>query len=115
MLKLELSTKLKSISTRSELIKSIREQLTNHFENLEEVRGSIALITEICIAIETSVKSKGNKKELFMTIYSSCFGNVSDVEQIYLSEIVDYLCENGSVYPRTKFKRFLKSVLSIFH
>jgi len=115
MLKLELSSKLKSISTRSELVKSIKEQLTDYFDNLEEVRGSISLITEICIAIETMVKTKQNKKEIFMTIYGSLFDNLSEIEKVYLSEIVDYLCENGSVYPRTKFKRFLKSVFSIFH
>ena len=115
MVQLELSNKLKSISSKMDLIKSIKEQLTNSFENIEEVKGSIALITEICIAIESMpVKFQGGKKDLFMAVYSSVFGDVNEMEQLYLNEIVDYLCETGAVYRRTRLNKFLKAVASLF-
>jgi hypothetical protein len=108
--------KLKAISNRSELIKKIKEQLSNIFENLEEVKVSIPLIIEICIAIEsqTGVKMKNGKKDLFFEIYSSVFGDVNENDKLYLSEIVDYVVANGAVYKRTLFRRFLRAVSSIF-
>lgn len=115
MVQLEFSNKLKSISSRSDLIKSVKEQLNNSFENLNEVKGSIALITEICIAIESmNVKVQGGKKELFFSVYNSVFGDVSEVEQLYLNEIVDYLCETGAVYRRTRLSKLFRAVASLF-
>ena len=115
MISLQFSSKLQSISSRSDLIKKIREQLTSSFEDLGAIKGSIPLIIELCIAIESmSVQLKGGKKELFFDVYSATFGNVTEVDRMFLSEIVDYLVESGAVYKRTRLSRVVRAIASCF-
>lgn len=106
----EYKNSIKNIALEQKIIKAIAEQLKRDFPSVEVIKFNIDIINDICNAIEEMVDehklSKVNKLDLFLKIYSSVFGNLSEQDKKIIVMIVEYLHTNGLI----KIKPFLSKI-----
>lgn len=106
----EYKNSIKNIALEQKIIKAIAEQLKRDFPSVEVIKFNIDIINDICNAIEEMVDehklSKVNKLDLFLKIYTSVFGNLSEQDKKIIVMIVEYLHTNGLI----KIKPFLSKI-----
>jgi hypothetical protein len=111
---IKLKGNLKSIKKESDLVKAIKVEIEENFQDLNSVKMNVDLINQICNVIESS-KLK-NKKEVFMKIYTQVFQkmNIDNKEIQMVGEIIEYLHSNNRIKAQSilsKLYRMIKNVV----
>jgi hypothetical protein len=77
---------------------------------------NIDLINQICNTIENHVNDEHiDKLELFLKIYRSSFGEITEQEKETITSIIKYLNDNDKIKARSLFSkiwRFLRACLT---
>ena len=121
MVDIQLDAKLAALSASTDLIQNISAFVRERFgDNRNIARGSVSLIREFCNVLETLDKDqatnmKGSvKREVILKAYLASFDGVTDIEQIYVGTICDFLYDNGMITPRTRLSKILSCIARIF-
>ena len=121
MVDIQLDSKLAAISATSELVQGISTFVREKFgDNRNAIRGSVSLIREFCNVLETLDKDQatqmkgGVKRDVVLKAYLASFDGVTDIEQIHVGTICDFLYDNGMITPRTRLSKILACIARIF-
>lgn len=117
---IQLTPQLATIQSRSSLIRSVKNSLTESFgQDLPGLRGNIELVQEVLICIESmsnGMKTDAQKTDLFFEVYIQVFGQMAEgsIERIMLGQIIEHLRGTGAIYRRTRMGNFVRAILRMF-
>lgn len=114
----EYKNTLKSVALENKIINLISSQIKKDFNDLSAIKFNIDMIQDICCCIEDLVdehKLKGvNKYELFIKIYNSIFGTLSQDDIKIIKEVINYLHQNEKIKVRPLSKKLWKRFKPFF-
>lgn len=117
---IEYKNSLKNVALENKIIKLISKQIKDDFPNLANIKFNIDLINDVCDCIEDMVDEyrlkKINKLELFIKIFESIFGGLSEPDKKIIVGLVESLHSNGKIRVRSRlskiWRRYIKPLFS---
>jgi hypothetical protein len=117
MEKLNYSGNLKQIQNENQLIESVVQIVHRDFGNgnMGAIKNNVELINMLCNVVEDiSRSSKIVKKDLFFKIYKRIFLDTTEVDMVFVNNIIDFLHDNKLIKYTSLYRKIINQVVRYF-